>query len=157
MREHLPKPLELERLARSLQQWCPPRADAVASPVDRATPVSPPALDPLRWQALAEYDDAHGSLRRELASDFLAALSERTAGLERAATAGHASALELAAHGLRGAADNLGLSALGALGRRLEETAQEGRIDTELLGQLRTTSNAAVQALEAALAALTRA
>lgn len=156
MREHLPKPLELERLARALRQWCPPAA-AVATAADHAAPADAPALDPLRWQALAEYDDAQGSLRREIAGDFLDALAERTDHLERAATAGDMAALERAAHGLRGAADNLGLSDLGALSLRLEAAAQQGRVDHGALGRLRAASDAAVQALHTALAALPRA
>ncbi len=157
MREHLPKPLELERLARALRQWCPPRADALAPVADLVTPADAPALDPQRWQALAEYDDAHGNLRREIAGDFLTALAERASRLERAAAAGDAAALEEAAHGLRGAADNLGLSALGALCQQLETSAQQGRVDHAVLERLRAASEAAVQALNAALAALPRA
>ncbi|WP_310565060.1 hybrid sensor histidine kinase/response regulator [Hydrogenophaga sp.] len=158
MREHLPKPLELERLARALRQWCPPPGDAVATAADHAAAAdTAPALDPQRWQALAEYDDAHGSLRREIAGDFLDALAARTAHIEQAATASDTAALELAAHGLRGAADNLGLAALGALGLRLEAAAQQGRVDDAAFAGLRATSEAAVQALHTALAALPRA
>ncbi len=158
MCEHLPKPLELERLARALQQWCPPRATtkAPAAAPSASGGAPAPALDPQRWQALAEYDDAQGNLRRAIARDFLAALAERSDHLERAAANSDALALEQAAHGLRGAADNLGLTALGALSQQLEAAARQGRIDTGVLGQLRAASDAAVQALEAALEHLPR-
>ena len=158
MCEHLPKPLELERLARALQQWCPPRATtkAPAAAPSASGGAPAPALDPQRWQALAEYDDAQGNLRRAIARDFLAALAERSDHLERAAANSDALALEQAAHGLRGAADNLGLTALGALSQQLEAAARQGRIDTGVLGQLRAASDAAVQALEAALERLPR-
>lgn len=158
MCEHLPKPLELERLARALQQWCPPRATtkAPAAAPSASGGAPAPALDPQRWQALAEYDDAQGNLRRAIARDFLSALAERSDHLERAAANSDALALEQAAHGLRGAADNLGLTALGALSQQLEAAARQGRIDTGVLGQLRAASDAAVQALEAALEHLPR-
>ena len=154
MREHLPKPLELERLARALREWCaPPEGDDAVTANDTVAPEAP-ALDPVRWQSLAEYDDATGSLRRDIAHDFQVALAGRLSDLERAAAGGDTVALENAAHRMRGAAENLGLQVLGTLCHRLEDSAQRQQVDREAWAGLRAAADAAMRALDDALNAL---
>ena len=118
MRVHLPKPLELERLDQALRSGQAPQADTPdhAQPEGRpADATALPALDHHRWDMLAEFDDAEGSLRREIAHDFLESLPRRLTELHAAADCGDLLGLQHAAHLLRGAANNLGALALGGL------------------------------------------
>lgn len=156
LRELLPKPLALERLARALRECLPAQAQPTADPAHGEDPTAPPAspqvvLDPARWQALAEYDDASGSLRRAIAQDFMDTLPERLTALERAAADGDTTTLQQAAHLLRGAAQNLGLQALGALCQPLEEGMPAPLLAQGKVAGVRSAADQAVEALNAAL------
>ena len=111
-------------------------------------------MDPDRWAALGEFDDAAGSLRREIADDFLAALPGRCAAMAQAAAAADLDALAQAAHLLKGAAQNLGAQALGELCDRVEAAARQQQVATRELEQLQATAHETRQALDLLLSAL---
>jgi len=137
MSDYLPKPLELELLARRLRHWCQLAEKLPAAPTDALTAAPTPTMDPLRWQALAELDNASGGLRREIVGDFMAALPERCTAMEQAALTEHFDDLSQAAHLLRGAAQNVGAQRLGALCQTIEQSAVQQRIATEALASVR--------------------
>lgn len=146
MVDHLPKPLTLDRLASTLAHWC--RAtDPVATPPEATSAAEdatqPPVLDTARWQLLSELDAGAGQVREEIAQSFLQALPERCKAIEQAASTGDTAAVAQAAHGLMGAAQNLGLVALGAVCEQLEAVAQAGHIDTAALAGLAGQASAA--------------
>ncbi len=89
------------------------------------------------------------TLCEEIAQSFLQALPERCKAIEQAASAGDAAAVAQAAHGLMGAAQNLGLQTLGALCEQLETAARAGHIDTVALAGLTDQAGAARTALGA--------
>lgn len=104
-------------------------------------------MDPARWVALGEFDHAAGSLRREIANDFLAALPGHCAAMEQAAATTDFDALAQAAHLLKGAAQNLGAQALGALCDRVETAARQQQVAARELDHLQATADQTRQAL----------
>ena len=127
MADYLPKPLELELLARTLQHWC---RHGVASPADQTPADASEAsvVDPARWAALGEFDDGGSGLRRDIASDFLEALPARCAAMEQAAAANRLDDLAQQAHLLRGSAQNIGARSLGNLCEAIETAARQRQL-----------------------------
>ena len=139
MSDYLPKPLELERLARALLQWA--AGDSRHPPLNpperpNREPNQPEGVDAARWQALAECDDVHGRLRRDLVAEFLSGLRTRRAAVLDAARRSDWAALQQAAHGLRGGAENLGVTALADACAALEAAAKSARCDAADLQRL---------------------
>jgi signal transduction histidine kinase/HPt (histidine-containing phosphotransfer) domain-containing protein/FixJ family two-component response regulator len=127
MADYLPKPLELELLARTLHHWC---RQGVASPAEQ-TPAGASeacAVDPARWAALGEFDDGGSGLRRDIASDFLEALPARCAAMKQAAAANRLDDLAQQAHLLRGSAQNIGARSLGNLCEAIETAARQRQL-----------------------------
>ena len=134
MADYLGKPLDLEQLAHGLHRLLPgegtatAQATAVVNTPKASAHESLPAdlrlLDPQRWEAFAEFDDAEGSLRQQVVDDFLQALPGRLEELVRASEAGDATALRQAAHALKGAAANVGAAALADCCEAVEISAQ---------------------------------
>lgn len=149
--EFLPKPLELPLLARVLERRGPTAGSSPsAAPHDAVT--SPrPAMDAGRWRLLGEIDDALGTVRRDLASDFLQTVTERVDAIVLSAQAGDAPALASAAHRLRGAAENIGLAALAACCEQIEEQARAGQVAPVAADSLRVVAAEAQNALRQAV------
>jgi signal transduction histidine kinase/HPt (histidine-containing phosphotransfer) domain-containing protein len=157
MSDYLPKPLALELLARTLRHWCqtgPQNTAAPSAGSAHAGRSQAGAMDPDRWAALGEFDDAAGSLRREIAQDFLAALPGRCAAMSQAAAASDPDALAQAAHLLKGAAQNLGAQTLGALCDRVEAAARQQQVATGELDTLQATADQTREAIARLLARL---
>ena len=148
MHDTLPKPLTLQRLADSLRHW----SQAGAVPLDApaaatATSAGQPVLDEQRWQELAAFDDPAGSLRREIAQDFLDQLPTLVAAVHASAERRDTSDLVQVAHALKGAAQNLGAQALAQLCQQIEDAAREPRVDTGALRELDTQARTAADAV----------
>lgn len=128
MADYLHKPMELQLLGQVLRHWTSgagtsgapvaPGADAPQSPG------AAPWIDPARLTTLAEFDDAAGSMRREIVSEFLLSLDARSREMTRAMEQRDFDALFAAAHQLKGASDNVGAARLSRLCADVEQAAQ---------------------------------
>jgi signal transduction histidine kinase/CheY-like chemotaxis protein len=158
MSEYLPKPLELERLAAALRHWSPATTTAHSGGTPSATdePTEPefplvapdPAwLDAGRWEALAECDDAAGTLRRDIFNEFLQALPARCDAIQQSVAVPRFEDLQNAAHRLKGGADNVGATALGIACAQIEQAARDRTVDTQALEQLQTAALGTARAL----------
>ena len=148
--EFLPKPLELQLLARVLERRDPTERSTPSAVPSTAVTSPRPVWDAGRWLLLGEIDDALGTVRRDLASDFLQTVTERVDAIVLAAQTGDAPALASAAHRLRGAAENIGLAALAACCEQIEEQARSGTGDPVAADSLRVTAADAKNALRQA-------
>lgn len=171
MSDYLVKPLELRSLSKILGQYPVKEAEVGTTPSPTgpseaevaegltATASDPqaPLIDPHRWNHLAELDDASGSLRREVVSDFLQSLDTRVPLALHAADSRNLALLRSEAHFLAGAATNLGAVRLGTIFNALEAGATAGRVDAEAREQLSPACMQTQQALLALLSALKQA
>ena len=147
MSDYLTKPLELQVLGETLQRWLPAPAAADAAPtVTLPDAPASPWIDPARWAVLGELDRGAGEVRREIAQGFLSALDERLEEIRRAVASGDPQALFGAAHQLKGAALNVGATALARLCERLEQ-ADGMPIPSEQLDTLVAAAHATRQGL----------
>ena len=88
---------------------------------------SPPVIDWARLQEIGEYDDERGSMIRKVVGSFVSGGKARTEAIKRAAARRDSAALVSAAHALRGAALNVGASAVAAACGSVENWVREGR------------------------------
>jgi CheY-like chemotaxis protein/HPt (histidine-containing phosphotransfer) domain-containing protein len=150
MDDYLTKPLQVSALTPMLEKWIAqpptvgpgaplpvsspatsfsreaeyPATDASAAALAKAPEGAYPLLmDWSRLREFREFDDETLSVTREVISLFTADLGPRMQALEAAAAASDATALSRAAHALKGAASNLGATALQAECGRLENDA----------------------------------
>ena len=161
MAEYLPKPLNLEHLAHTLRRLTErphPEEHLAGLQNGEAASGSEPDpiqaaqtiwIDPERWEAFAEFDDATGSLRREIIGEFLASLASRTAEIVRAVHAGDAQALRHATHVLKGSAGNVGAQELARLCEDIERQAGQPERARGLLPALEQAAQATAEALNA--------
>lgn len=123
MTDYLGKPVDPDALRRSLGRWLrqePPPAAATVVAAAMAPPADLPGLDVAAGlQVAAGNAERFGGLVRRFAEDFAGA------GQNMAAMAGAAQwpALVAQAHALRGAAANIGATALADLARQVETQA----------------------------------
>ncbi|RZJ21232.1 MAG: sensor histidine kinase, partial [Haliea sp.] len=133
MDDYLTKPLQVAALALTLEKWVgvgepAPAAQAIPAEADteaRAGP-APELMDFSRLQEFKDYDDEHLTMTREVIELLLADAPVRLAALEAAVDAGDADALAKAAHALKGAASNVGATALQQACATLEADAGAG-------------------------------
>ncbi len=146
MDDYLTKPLQVALLAQTLERWCSrAEMDAVADGMENektsgqndenslAIPSVPsqikdelPVMDFNRLQELREMDDEDLAMVRELVDVFLTKTPQRIQATHQAIAANDAEALAQAAHGVQGAASNVGAVAIADLCRLLEEDAHHG-------------------------------
>jgi diguanylate cyclase (GGDEF)-like protein len=133
MDDHLAKPLTLEALAAQLERWLHRRpAPAVA-----ASEAAAPSIDMIALKRLREIlGDSLGDAIRPFLEDIPRYLVQ----LDGAITSGNATTLRDMAHVIKGAAGNLGVTAMADVARELELHAEAGALGEsgELLLRLRT-------------------
>lgn len=127
----LGKPLAIERLRDALEA-------PGSSPAAASTPPSPsedrgapgPPFDPEQLKKLAQIGDP--TLVPELVSMYLTEAATRLAVLRAAVRDGNGGQVQLTAHSLRGSSAALGLSAVAASCRILEDEARGGSLEQGL-------------------------
>ena len=131
MDDYLAKPVDVADVAAALSRWVGPRALEAATPPlpAQAQPVTATAgvLDTQQLAVLRGLGPADGlGILPAVAAAFLADSRDLEAGVRSACSAGDPAALVRAAHQLRGAAANVGASAVAALAERLEMMGRAG-------------------------------
>ncbi len=145
MDDYLSKPLDITAVEAALVKWgaiCaalpraagtpppPPSALALAPPPGAApTQVSTSAtgiINRARLDEFREYDDADGSLVKDMIALYLRDGAERLAEIRRSFDAGESESLMKAAHALKGGASNIGADAIADLCKTIEQCARDG-------------------------------
>ena len=148
MDDYLAKPIQIRELEEALRrsgEWIKARepetgegASANAASISSASPPSAakapvpiateaPVLDPATLVSLREMQPtAEADLLRELLALFRSDADPLLASLQVAATEGDAEGLKRAAHGLKGAAANLGAKQLASICQELEQLGRSG-------------------------------
>ncbi|NML43941.1 response regulator [Ramlibacter sp. G-1-2-2] len=126
MDDYLTKPLQVAALAQALEKWIAGRALA-APPAPAAAAVPEAALvDFARLEEFREFDDEELTMTKEVIALFLQDTPVRLDAIDAALAAHDAGALATAAHALKGAAGNVGATALHVASGELEAQAKEG-------------------------------
>ncbi|MFC5303223.1 EAL domain-containing protein [Azospira restricta] len=138
---HLPKPLTLDTLAAQLERWLhwrPTPLPAAAGTADK--PVAQEPAPPIDLAAFGRLRDILGDSIGEAIRPFLEDVPRYLVQLDGAVGNGNAATVRQVAHVIKGAAGNLGVSAMADVARELELRAEAGALtDTgELLLRLRT-------------------
>jgi CheY-like chemotaxis protein/HPt (histidine-containing phosphotransfer) domain-containing protein len=143
MDDFLPKPVDAELLASTLERWLP--ADSVDLPAPALVGEVSTADDRLR-ELMDEGFDAELVLR--IVDRFGSGAHQTLVELVAAAATGDGPAVADRAHRLRGSADNVGLRSLGARCLEIELRAHEGAVPTgRELDKLRVAVRGAVAEL----------
>jgi CheY-like chemotaxis protein/HPt (histidine-containing phosphotransfer) domain-containing protein len=127
MDDYLTKPLQVAALAQALEKWIGggavvAAAAAPAAPASSATNV----MDFGRLEEFREFDDEDLSMTREVIALFRHDTPARLDAIAAAIEARDAAALATAAHALKGAAGNVGATALHVDAGALEDLAKDG-------------------------------
>ena len=143
MDDYLTKPLDFEAVRAALE--------TVAVAVERRGPGTPPVRPPAaptrpveseapragngevidwsRLEELREYDTPDASIVRGTIATFAGQAAEKIEVLRTSALAGDAQALRAAAHGLKGAAMNIGAVVVAERAKQIEDAARQGSLD----------------------------
>ncbi|MCA9471954.1 MAG: response regulator [Nitrospirales bacterium] len=158
MNDFLSKPVKLEDLAAILKQWLPIKtgehpesAQTDSLPSNHLDSPSQEVLNPRTMQALRTLQgDGDSSFLDELVNQFTRDIPRHLTSIEHALTQNNAKNLTLAAHALKGSAQNVGATIVSQICLELERAGREERMDTTLedLGQLRTACEQACEALQ---------
>ena len=151
MDDYLNKPVDLERLARVLDNWLVPKEEIPSQPTNESaemamSPSAPSVLGPVPMQSADSMVDwtvieniikikSDGSLAAELLGLYYQTTPEYLQRMENAIQASYAEGLYEQAHGLKGSSLNLGLTAIGNLAKELEEQAKSGTVTAEMSAQ----------------------
>ncbi len=165
MNDHLAKPIDPDALFAALLRWIKPRADVAAkASAETAASTAPPAGAPApagapETTALQVAGvDTQSALRRTGGNskryEMLLRKFAESANVEEIRTAqaaGDTATAARAAHSLKGAAANLGASAVANSAADVETAIKAGLIVQPLLDSLATSLRAVVQAIRSAL------
>ncbi|WP_051552022.1 hybrid sensor histidine kinase/response regulator [Nocardioides sp. URHA0020] len=134
MDDFLPKPVDAELLASTLDKWLPGRQ---GTPARAPTLLGAPSAADARIRELVE-DGFDAELVLRIVDRFDSGAHQTLTELAAAASAGDAVTTADRAHRLRGSADNIGLRSLGARCLEIELRAHEGGVPSpEEVGDLR--------------------
>jgi CheY-like chemotaxis protein/HPt (histidine-containing phosphotransfer) domain-containing protein len=134
---HLAKPLHVAALAQALQEWVVHSEiseDGIAIATEgRGAAIEQPSpahdagalMDFGRLEEFLEFDDRAQTMTREIVGLFVADVPRRISAIQAAIAANDAGALLIEAHALKGAASNIGATALQAVCDRLEADSRE--------------------------------
>lgn len=140
MDEHLTKPVKKGALLAALVRQTRGRTHQVAAPTPKAeAAAAAPALDPAALARLRALTDSTPGMLSEVVTAFLHDTVSRLETLEKALAAGDAEQLHKCAHGLKGAAAELGARDMTRLCRELESLGRAGSVvgAAELLVRLK--------------------
>ncbi len=134
MDDYLTKPLQVAALAQTLEKWIATAAPAAAAQAAAesddasAAPAQADAMlmDFSRLEEFREFDDEELTMTREVIGLFLADTPQRLEAIDAAVAAQDATLLAQAAHALKGAAGNVGATALHLAAGELEQVAKAG-------------------------------
>jgi|GEM_PF-775649 len=132
---HLGKPLHVAALAQALQEWVVHSEiseDGLATE-GRGAAIEQPSpahdagslMDLGRLEEFLEFDDRAQTMTREIVGLFVADAPRRISAIQAAIAANDAGAVLIEAHALKGAASNIGATALQAVCDRLEADSRE--------------------------------
>jgi CheY-like chemotaxis protein/HPt (histidine-containing phosphotransfer) domain-containing protein len=135
MVDYLTKPLHVAALAQALQKWVMhaelSEYGLATESRDAAIELPGPAHDAVslmdlgRLEEFLEFDDRAQTMTREIVGLFVADAPRRISAIQAAIAANDAGALSIEAHALKGAASNIGATALQAVCDRLEADSRE--------------------------------
>ncbi len=159
MRGFLPKPLRIDELSEALARYAvdihvsaqsaAPRApyESDLAPAD----VKPEAglMDWSRLEQFKEFDDADRSMTREVIALFVSDAPRRVQDVSQAYEATDSAALSRAAHALKGAASNVGASALADACFALEQACLDGALPQDVSKQVALVAALSCQTLDA--------
>ncbi|MBS1143760.1 MAG: signaling protein [Proteobacteria bacterium] len=136
MDDHLPKPMTIETLSACLEKWLnwpTEQSSSTAQSIDSSD-------GPLDSMVLKRLRESLGASTGEAIKPFLEDVPGYLLKLDGAIAAGDAETIRQVAHVIKGAAGNLGASALSGVARELELHAEAGALAeaSELLLHLRT-------------------
>ncbi len=143
MDDYVRKPVNTEELFAALRRWAP-----VKPPAEREAP-SILALAVLDRVQLLEACGGDGDLVAEIAAEFVSTAPTALKAVNAALTAGDVTALEAAAHSLKGSCWAIGATALGATLQEVESVGKSG--DLALAAQNFETAGAQLSDLLQAL------
>jgi HPt (histidine-containing phosphotransfer) domain-containing protein len=135
----LPKPLRIDELSEALARYA--LAETKADKIMMSAPLSPPSqevpqaahatelvlMDWSRLEQFKEFDDDDRTMTREVIALFVADAPQRAEDVLQALQASDSAALSQAAHALKGAASNVGATALSDACFSLEQLCMQGR------------------------------
>ncbi|WP_121256164.1 hybrid sensor histidine kinase/response regulator [Nocardioides ferulae] len=166
MDDFLAKPIDVQRVAETLERWTAPRAPKQdgLDPVRAADPegsarqaAGPDVATPrARLSELVEQEGIAADLVLRMVGRFESSARTAAAALATAAAARDPGAVARAAHGLKGSAANLGLADLSALAAGLEEGGRAGVLpaDGDLAALVAAVDDGVAELLAAARAVL---
>ena len=133
----LPKPMRMDELSAGLEQYArvhenainsvASHADSVPATITKASENALPASHLMDWSRLeqfAEFDDAERSMTREVMGLFVQDAPERRDDIVASLATTDPALLSLRAHALKGAASNVGATALSEACAALEQTCK---------------------------------
>ncbi|MCO4261395.1 response regulator [Pseudarthrobacter raffinosi] len=143
MDDYLSKPVDAAELEAALARWVPEQATERSAPPEPTAPQReeapqllavtggrPPALDADRLAMLRDLGPEDGlGLLPATTEAFRKDVPARLAALREAVTNGGGPALAQAAHALKGAAANIGATAVASLSGELEDMGRSGKLD----------------------------
>ncbi|MBI5617129.1 MAG: EAL domain-containing protein [Gammaproteobacteria bacterium] len=125
MDAHLGKPLLLDALAAALRAWLP----GFTAPTSPAPETHTAEGEPVDAVLLGRLREALGGAMERAIRPFLEDIPDYFDQLERAVAERDAPGLRRAAHAIKGAAGNLGITPLAAIAAQLEARAATGALD----------------------------
>jgi PAS domain S-box-containing protein len=127
MDAYLSKPVRLEQLRASIEEWLGPASRAAASPKVEPAPVA--ATPPADLAVLAALVGDDPAVIDEVLQSFRDSAALSRDELSRGMLAGAAPAVEMAAHKLKSAARSIGALRVADLCAEIERVATSGRVD----------------------------
>ncbi len=138
MDDYLSKPVGLKRLRQTILRWLPETEEPMAGPPDltRQTSHASGTREPETGSALIDLaileelfeDDREGM--REMMDLFLRNADRLIGEIDTALQSADAAALEKSGHGLKGAANAIGVERIGLLAQKIEQAGQDGDFST---------------------------